>query len=151
MRRTRYPDPPTGVYSYLTNHVQYPMLFNHVAIVNASIEQAEKFYGQFLELEKSREYTVTSELANQLFNVNNDIQAIVYEKNSIRFEIFIYPESTPENTDIRHSALYVDDLTAFLDRARQFEVEHITGRIPDKTVHFIKDYSGNKIEVKQKP
>jgi extradiol dioxygenase family protein len=127
------------------------MLLNHVAIVNASEEQAEKFYGEFLELEKSREYTVTSELAEQLFNLSVDIMAVVYEKNGIRFEIFIYPDSVPATSEIRHTALFVDDLSAFLDRAKRFNVEHIIGKIPEKTVHFIKDYSGNMIEIKQKP
>jgi extradiol dioxygenase family protein len=127
------------------------MLLNHIAIVNASEEHAEKFYGQFLELEKSREYTVSSELAEQLFSLSSEFKAVVYEKDGIRFEIFLYPDSVPESSDIRHAALFVDDLTAFLDRARRFEVEHIIGKTAEKTVHFIKDYSGNMIEVKQKP
>jgi methylmalonyl-CoA/ethylmalonyl-CoA epimerase len=126
------------------------MLLNHIGIVNASEEQAEKFYGEFLELEKSREYVVPAELSEQLFSLGSDIKAIVYERDSIRFEIFIYPDSVPASPEIRHVALFVDDLTSFLDRTSQFEVEHIIGKTSEKTVHFIKDYSGNMIEVKQK-
>jgi extradiol dioxygenase family protein len=126
------------------------MFLNHVALVNATEEQAGKFYGEFLELEKTREYTVPSELAQQLFSLNWDIKAVVYEKDSIRFEIFIDPDSIPATSEIRHIALFVDDLSAFLERAVRFQVEHIIGRIPEKMVHFIKDYSGNMIEVKQK-
>ena len=126
------------------------MHLNHVALVNTSDEQAGKFYGEFLELEKTREYTVTSGLAEQLFSLNRDIKAVVYEKDSIRFEIFIDPDSIPATSEIRHTALFVDDLSAFLERAGQFKVEHIIGKIPEKTVHFIKDYSGNMIEIKQK-
>ncbi len=127
------------------------MLFNHVGIVNASPDQAEKFYGEFLGFEKSREYTVPSELSEQLFQLSTDIKAVVYKKDGILFEIFIYPDSVPASHEIRHTALFVDDLTAFLDRAGQFNVEHIIGKTPEKTVHFIKDYAGNMIEVKQKP
>ncbi len=127
------------------------MLLNHVALVNATEEQADKFYGEFLELKKSREYTVPAGLSLQLFNLRSDINAVVYEKDSIRFEIFIYPDVIPATSEIRHSALFVDNLSAFLDRAGRFQVEHIIGTIPEKTVHFIKDYSGNMIEVKQKP
>jgi extradiol dioxygenase family protein len=127
------------------------MLLNHVALVNATEEQAGRFYGEFLELEKTREYTVTSELAEQLFSLNRDIKAVVYEKDNIRFEIFIYPDSIPAPSEIRHTALFVDDLSAFLERAGRFQVKHIIGKIPEKTVHFITDYSGNLIEVKQKP
>ena len=127
------------------------MLLNHIGLVNASEEQAEKFYGDFLELEKSREYVVPAELSAQLFNITNDINAVVYEKNDIRFEIFIYSDSVPASPEIRHVALFVDDITAFLKRAVQFQVDHIIGRTSEKTVHFIKDYSGNMIEVKQKP
>ena len=127
------------------------MLLNHIGIVNAREEHAGRFYGEFLELDKSREYTVPSELSEQLFNLSSDIKAVVYEKQGIRFEIFIYPDSVPVTSEIRHAALFVDDLTAFLDRARQFKVKHIIGKTSEKTVHFIKDYSGNMIEVKQKP
>lgn len=126
------------------------MLLNHVAIVNTSEEQAEKFYGDFLELVKSREYIVPSELSGQLFNLSIDIKAIVYESDGIRFEIFIYPGSVPATSEMRHIALFVDDLSAFLTRAGKFQVEHIIGSTSEKTVHFIKDYSGNMIEVKQK-
>jgi extradiol dioxygenase family protein len=127
------------------------MLLNHVALVNTSEKQAGRFYGEFLEFEKTREYTVTSGLAEQLFSLNRDIKAVVYEKDSIRFEIFIYPDSIPATSEIRHTALFVDDLSAFLERASEFQIEHILGKTPEKTVHFIKDYSGNLIEVKQKP
>ena len=62
------------------------MLLNHVALVNTSDEQAGKFYGEFLELEKTREYTVTSGLAEQLFSLNRDIKAVVYEKGKIHID-----------------------------------------------------------------
>jgi extradiol dioxygenase family protein len=127
------------------------MLLNHIGIVNASEEQAGKFYGEFLELKKSREYVVPSELSEQLFKIKSDIQAVVYERDDVRLEIFIYPDSVPVTSEIRHVALFVDDLTSFLERAVQFKVEHIIGKTSEKTVHFIKDYSGNMIEVKQKP
>ncbi len=127
------------------------MLLNHIGIVNANEEQAEKFYGEFLGLEKSREYVVPSELSEQCFKVNSDINAVVYEKNDIRFEIFIYPDSVPASPEIRHVALFVDDLASFLEKAGQFQVEYIIGKTSEKTVHFIKDYSGNMIEIKQKP
>jgi len=127
------------------------MLLNHIGIVNASEEQAEKFYGEFLGLEKSREYSVPAELSEQLFRQSSNIKAVVYGKDGISFEIFIYPDSVPVSPEIRHVALFVDDLTSFLDRAVRFQVEHIIGKTSEKTVHFIKDYSGNMIEVKQKP
>ena len=127
------------------------MLLNHIGIVNASEEQAGKFYGEFLGFKKSREYVVPSKLSEQLFSLSSDIKAVVYEKGEVRFEIFIYPDSVPASPEIRHAALFVDDLTSFLDRTSQFQVEHIIGETAEKTVHFIKDYSGNMIEVKQKP
>jgi len=126
------------------------MHLNHIGIVNAKEEQAERFYGEFLNLEKSREYVVPAELSEQLFKINRDIQAVVYERDGVRFEIFIYPDSGPSAPEIRHTALFVDDLPAFLNRAGQFQIEHIIGKTSEKTVHFIKDYSGNMIEVKQK-
>jgi catechol 2,3-dioxygenase-like lactoylglutathione lyase family enzyme len=126
------------------------MILHHIGIVNDAEEKAERFYGEFLGLRKARQYTVPPELSEQLFSIRQEIRAIVYETEGVRVEVFICPESKNPSTEIRHFALHVDDIETFLRRAREFSVEHIVGKTKDKTVHFIRDYSGNLIEIKQR-
>jgi catechol 2,3-dioxygenase-like lactoylglutathione lyase family enzyme len=126
------------------------MLLHHAGIVNQSEDEAERFYGEFLGLKKTRQYIVVPELSKQIFSVKQGIKAMVFEGEGVRIEVFIYPEFKVPSINIRHLALHLDDMEAFLKRAEDFSVEHIIGKTTDKTVHFIKDYSGNLIEIKQK-
>jgi extradiol dioxygenase family protein len=121
-----------------------------VGIVNESEEKAERFYGEFLGLQKTRQYMVPPELSEQLFSISSEIKALVFERDEIKIEVFICPECRQPSPELRHIGLLLNDLQAILNRARVFGVEHIVGKTREKTVHFIRDFSGNLIEVKQK-
>jgi len=125
------------------------MTLHHIGIVSDTKEKAERFYGDFLSLKRVREYMVSPDLAEQIFSIRQEIEAIVYEADNLRIEVFIYPESRSISGEIRHFALHIDDIGRFLKRAEEFAVEQIVGRSGDKTVYFIKDFSGNLIEIKQ--
>jgi len=126
------------------------MLLHHAGIVNRREDEAERFYGEFLGLKRTRQYIVPPELSEQLFSIRQEIKAIVFEGEGARIEVFIHPAFNPLPREIRHIALHVDDLRAFLKRAEEFSITHIIGKTKDKTVHFIRDYSGNLIEIKQR-
>jgi len=126
------------------------MLLHHTGIVNQTEREAERFYGEFLGLRRTRQYTVPPELSEQLFSIRQEIRVMVFEGEGVRIEVFIHPGLHPPSTEIRHIALHLDDVEAFFKRAEDFSVEHIIGRTKDKTVHFIRDYSGNLIEIKQR-
>lgn len=126
------------------------MVLNHIGIVNETEDQAIRFYSGFLGLKKTREFILPLELAEQLFNYPREIKMMVFENNGIKVEAFICPDcSKCPSPDVRHVGLFVDDLAVFLEKARQAGVEHIVGKTESKTVHFIKDFFGNMIEVKQ--
>ncbi len=125
------------------------MLLHHVGIVNESEEKAERFYREFLGLKKTRQYIVPPELSGQLFSVPEEMKAIVFEGKGVRIEVFIHPEFRQPSPEIRHIGFLFDDLQAILERARLFSVKHIVGKTKDKSVHFVRDYSGNLIEIKQ--
>ncbi len=127
------------------------MLLNHVGIINESEEKAVRFYHDFLGLEKTREFVVSTKLSEQLFSVSHEIKVLVFERDSIKLEVFICPEySRQPSPDYGHIGLLVDDLQAIKEKAQKTGVELIVGRTEEKTVYFLKDLSGNLIEIKQK-
>ncbi|MHC4139903.1 MAG: VOC family protein [Planctomycetota bacterium] len=126
------------------------MQLNHVGIINKNEEQALKFYQDFLGLQKTREILLPPELSEQLFSVSKEIKVLVVENEGIKIEVFI-SDFQPENPNFTHFAITVDSLSELTEKAKQFNAEVIIGKHKDKTAYFLKDFSGNLIEVKQKP
>ncbi|MHC4139530.1 MAG: VOC family protein [Planctomycetota bacterium] len=126
------------------------MQLNHVGIINKNEEQALKFYQDFLGLKKTREILLAPELSEQLFSVSKEIKVLVVENEGIKIEVFI-SDFQPENPNFTHFAITVDSLSELTEKAKQFNAEVIIGEHKDKTAYFLKDFSGNLIEVKQKP
>ncbi len=126
------------------------MQLNHVGIINKNEEQVLKFYVDFLGLEKTREMLLPLELSEQLFSVAKEIKVLVVENKELKIEVFI-SDFQPENPNFTHFAVMVDSLSDLTERAKQFDANVIIGKHKDKTVYFLKDFSGNLIEVKQKP
>jgi catechol 2,3-dioxygenase-like lactoylglutathione lyase family enzyme len=126
------------------------MQLNHTGIINHSEVSALRFYQDFLGFKKVKESIVPLELSEQLFSVSSEINVIVLEKDGIKLEVFICPDCKQPSPDLRHIGLLVDDLSSVVEKARKANVEVIIGKTHEKTVYFLRDFSGNLIEVKQK-
>jgi extradiol dioxygenase family protein len=126
------------------------MLLNHVGIVNNSEEQADRFYGEFLGFDKTRTFLVSADLSGQLFSAAREIRVLVFEKDGIKLEIFICKECEAPAPDYRHIGLFLENLSETIENAQKAGVKHIIGTTGEKTVHFLKDFSGNLIEIKQR-
>ncbi len=142
------PEPQTCIPNYKL--LVYCMQLDHVGVINKSEEQALKFYRDFLGLEKTKETLLAPELSEQLFSLSKEIKVMVFEGEGIKIEVFI-SDFQPENPNFTHFSIMVDSLSEITERADRFNVDVIIGRHKDKTVCFIKDFSGNLIEVKQRP
>jgi catechol 2,3-dioxygenase-like lactoylglutathione lyase family enzyme len=124
------------------------MVLNHVGIVNESEEKAVRFYADFLGLEKTREFIVAAGLSEQLFSVSRQIKVLVFESQGIKVEVFICSDCLPPSPDFRHIGFLVEDFPGILEKARRSGVEVIEGRAGEKIVYFLRDFSGNLIEIK---
>lgn len=125
------------------------MLLNHAGVVNKSREDALRFYRDFLGFDLTREVTVLQELSEQLFSIAQDILMMVFEKNGIKIEVFICSECKQPFPDIRHIGLSLENFSEIIEKAQKAGIDLIVGKTKDKTVYFIKDFSGNLIEIKQ--
>jgi catechol 2,3-dioxygenase-like lactoylglutathione lyase family enzyme len=123
--------------------------FNHVAVVNRSREEAESFYGGVLGLVKLYEFTVTSGLAAALFGFSGGMDVLVYGCGGMKLEIFITPECTPPRPPVPHICVQVKNRDSFLARAGRDGVEVISGDNDGNMVYFLRDFAGNRVEVKE--
>jgi methylmalonyl-CoA/ethylmalonyl-CoA epimerase len=131
------------------NHVKYCMLLNHVGIINESEEKAVRFYHGILGFEKAREFVVPTKLSEQLFSVSREIKVLVFERDGIKLEVFICHECRQRFPDYSHIGFLLDDFHSIKEKAQQMGVL-IVGITDEKTVYFLKDFSGNLIEIKPK-
>jgi hypothetical protein len=61
--------------------------------------------------------------------------------------VFISEYRQP-SPDFSHIGLLIDDFSDIIRKAPQAGVELIIGKTKEKTVYFLKDFSGNLIEIK---
>ncbi|MFO0792637.1 MAG: VOC family protein [Candidatus Brocadiaceae bacterium] len=125
------------------------MELNHIGITNKSEKQAIQFYQDFLGLEKTREILLVPELSEQLFSLSQEIKVLVFEKPGIKIEVFIsdFQHAHPNFT---HFGIMLDNFSEVTEKARRSQVDLIVGKHKEKSVYFLRDFSGNLIEIKQK-
>lgn len=125
------------------------MELNHLGVTNKNAEQAIRFYQDFLGLEKTREILLAPELSEQLFSLSQEIKVLVFEKPGIKIEVFI-SDFQHANPNFTHFGVMLDNFSEVTEKAQRSHVDLIIGKHKDKTVYFLKDFSGNLIEIKQK-
>jgi catechol 2,3-dioxygenase-like lactoylglutathione lyase family enzyme len=123
------------------------MLLNHVGIANESEEKAVRFYTGLLGFEKTREFIVSAKLSDELFSASQEIRVLVFERDGIKLEVFICPSCKSPSPDYSHIGFLLNDFDAIKGKAQDMGVL-IVGRTDEKTVYFLKDFSGNLIEIK---
>lgn len=125
------------------------MELNHIGITNKNEKQALQFYQDFLGLEKTREILLPPELSEQLFSLSQEIKVLVFEKPGIKIEVFI-SDFQHANPNFTHFGIMLDNFAEVTEKVQRSHVDLVVGKHKDKTVYFLKDYSGNLIEIKQK-
>jgi len=126
------------------------MQINHVGLTNKSEEEAVRFYRDFLGLELTRKSVVPAVLSAQLFSVSGDLDMLVFERDGTKIEVFVSAAYTLPEPDINHAGFLLDNFEEVVEKAPQSGVKLIVGQTKDKTVYFVRDFSGNLIEIKQK-
>lgn len=126
------------------------MTLDHVGVVSRDEEGADRFYRDLIGLEVIKKSSVLPGIAGKLFSLDREIKMLVYGKGNLKVEVFVLPDFVPPSPAVSHFCIQVPDLAAFLDRARLEGVKEISAERGGRTVYFIEDFSGNRIEVKQK-
>ena len=124
------------------------MILKHVGVVCSSEENADRFYGQLLGLEKTGPNTLPESISQVIFGIDSELTIINYTGEGLHFEIFVYSAQRQNADRIEHTCVEVEDLDTFLKKCRSMEVEIRQVRRDRGPLTFIADYDGNLFEVK---
>jgi catechol 2,3-dioxygenase-like lactoylglutathione lyase family enzyme len=119
-----------------------------MALINNSEEKADKFYKEFLGLNKLRCFEVSAEMAQKIFNLKVNYKVIVYSNDQFRVEIFIDEKYKGDKNSIPHVCIEVKDREKLILKAEKMGIDYT--KIPKQNSYylFIRDYNGNLFEVK---
>ena len=126
------------------------MLLNHVALVCRSEENSDRFYQGVLGLAKTGSKMLSSALSNQIFGLDGEYKLVVYEKDGVKFEIFISGGHVLPEKDLAHVCIDVVNRAMLLQNCAAAGVEIIEIPRGEAVLVFIKDFDGNQFEVKEK-
>jgi len=121
---------------------------NHVAIQCSAKKTSSIFFTKILKIPKSRSFTVNEELSSRIFGLNESVEIDVYENEKIRFEVFIKPKSN--NPEFEHVCIEVENINDFFEICKSYKLEPFTVKKGEKDLYFVRDFSENLYEVKEK-
>lgn len=126
------------------------MQLEHIAISNNSEKTSDKFFINLLGCEKTRSFTVSSDLTDQFFGVKKDQKIIRYEKDGISFEVFITDDDDYAKDTFTHACLVIDDKEDLINKARllNFETIKVPRKNDERYYLFLKDSFRNLYEIK---
>jgi catechol 2,3-dioxygenase-like lactoylglutathione lyase family enzyme len=120
-----------------------------MAMVCSSIERADRFYEGILGLKKIKSGTLDRVFGEQLFDISQECEMILYGNEDFRIEVFVTVSGPKMKAPYVHLCLEVKDRKSF---AKKCEEAGLTvKRIPrgDYLIVFIEDYDGNLFEIKE--
>ncbi len=127
------------------------VLIKHVALCMDSKDHARSFYQDLLNAELVKEFEVSKSVVKQIFSIDIDQQhltVMVFENENLLFEIFISKKIARNGLD--HVCISVDNLNGFIKQCQSMNITVLKIPKNNKTLVFIKDFSGNLFEIKEK-
>jgi hypothetical protein len=120
---------------------------HHIALQCENKEKAALFFTQILQIPKVKSFLVSSQLSQDIFGVDESVDVDVYDTGNIRLELFIIKEQTPTYA---HICFEVSDISTLLNRCEKYGLQSILINKEGKDLVFIKDFSNNLYEIKEK-
>ncbi len=124
------------------------MDFIHIGLVCSSETNADRFFGQLLEMPMTRRSSLPAQLAAALFGVERDCEILYYGDGGLVFEVFVTGFSEPAGQRMDHTCIAVSDRARLIARCREMEFEVRTVEKGGGEVVFIVDADGNLFEIR---
>lgn len=119
----------------------------HVGVGASSREDADRFYGDLLGLERTPSKTLSAEQCEALFGVSEAMETMHYVGPGADVEVFVYPSFSLPVGQVTHACMAVGERDAFVQacRAAGFTVTEFPKG--DRVLVFVRDLDGNLYEV----
>ena len=120
----------------------------HVALQYTDSKKADIFFTNILGLTLEKEFCISEDLSNEIFKIRENVDIKIYENKDVTFEIFI--SKKPKVTGFEHTCIEIQDKEKFLERCNKYDIKPIFVKKGEKTLLFVKDFSDNLFEIKEK-
>jgi len=121
---------------------------HHIALQCDNKEEAILFYQDTLGLNETKSFFLSERLAYNIFNLNQSVEVIVFQNDSVYIEVFIVLGKIKKTC--AHTCLLVYNLSEFIDLCKKNHVDYFSVKKEDRDLWFVKDFSGNIFEMKEK-
>jgi catechol 2,3-dioxygenase-like lactoylglutathione lyase family enzyme len=119
----------------------------HIALQYRDKQDAETFFCKILGLNKEKEFTLSADLAESIFDIKRDIDVIFYSNKKIAFEIFFTEEKA--HVMYEHICLTVEDRQELIGQCMKYGIKVINIKRKEKTILFVRDFNGYLYEIKE--
>jgi len=126
------------------------MKLNHFAVASNSEEESKKFFGELLNLNKTRDFSVPSNLMEKFFDIKKEKRIIRYENENFAAEVFITEDKTKRKDMFTHVCLEVENKDLIVNKTKElgFKVIQVPRENREGYYLFIQDGFGNIYEIK---
>ncbi len=133
------------------------MKLDHIALVVSNMKTSLDFYTRFLGLTIKREFELSEEESQHLFQVSSPARAVQLSMDSGVLELFEFKRGTeiknlssPVTNGLFHYALQIGQpIKAFIARAREERIPVYSIVRGGKSIYFIQDPDGVLVEVRE--
>lgn len=123
------------------------MKFQHIALSVFDIEEIKNFYINILGMKTVKNFVLKKDLAQRIFNIDQDTPVYVLQKNNLFFELFVSTENLRKG--FNHLCISIKNRDELINKSKAANYEYIRIEREYSDLIFIKDKSGNVFEIKE--
>lgn len=121
--------------------------FHHLGLTIAYDTDVREFYQDILGLDIRREFVLGKEMAERIFHRNRDVKIVAGMIGNMVIELFLDTDMSKPVWE--HICLVVDDRAALIEKCRAKDYQVTIVQRESSELVFIRDRSGNIIEIKE--
>ena len=124
------------------------MIINHVAVRCETEKEADRFFQEVLLVKRTRDFVVSADVTKTIFGVQKECKVLIYKNKDFHFEVFITENGEETRIRFYHICLEIIDREKLIERAKKHDIEITLVPRGERTLLFLRDYSGNIYEIK---
>ena len=121
---------------------------NHIALQYSNKKDAEIFFTDILGIQKIKSFNLTESFSKEIFDINQPIDIDVFDNGYTRFEVFF--TNIKNKPSFYHICIEVDNKEEFIDKCKKHKLNPYFVNKGEKQLLFVKDFSDNLYEIKEK-
>jgi len=125
------------------------MRLHHVAVVCSSRENADRFYGNILGLQKIKASSLSQDFTEALFHIARECAVVLYGNENMMIEVFVPESPTKSRTSLVHLCIEVKNRQEFARKCQDNSLTVNRVERGDSLLIFVSDYDGNLFEIKE--